>query len=249
MPHYWMQRCPCRMTVCNGSDPAVRFGVYRNNVVASLINALADTFPVTLALVGDDFFRAMARLYVLAEPPTSKILAFYGQSLPRFIEQFPPAASVPYLADVARLEMQWIKSYHAADAVPLAQSTIEHILAKPTQLAQLRITFQASVGLICSAYAVHSVWAAHHHQTPLESVTSDAAQSVLIVRPALDVELIEISPQTADFVSRLHAGACLGDAFEAVSAKHPHFDLTGAIALIIRSQAIQSFNLLQPLNT
>ena len=38
---------PTGLTAWNGSDPATRFAVYRNNVVVSLIDALADTYPVT----------------------------------------------------------------------------------------------------------------------------------------------------------------------------------------------------------
>lgn len=57
---------PAGLTSWNGSDPAQRFAVYRNNVTVSLIDALADTFPVVQALVGVDFFRTMAREFVRA---------------------------------------------------------------------------------------------------------------------------------------------------------------------------------------
>jgi Putative DNA-binding domain len=233
---------PPGIKVWNGADPASRFGVYRNNVIASLINALADTFPVTQALVGEPFFRAMAKLYVHAEPPQSKILAFYGDTLARFIEQFPPAASLPYLADVARFEMQWIKTVHAADAQALPDKAIEQLLAQPAQLPQLRVTFQASVGLIRSAYAVHSLWAAHQGDDGLMPQSADAAENVLFVRPALVVELTRLAPSTADFIGRLQTGACLGDAFVAVSAMDPAFDLNAAITLLFQTQAIQTLH-------
>jgi Putative DNA-binding domain len=45
-----------------------RFAVYRNNVVAGLVDALARRFPVVCRLVGDEFFRAMARVYATARP-------------------------------------------------------------------------------------------------------------------------------------------------------------------------------------
>ena len=74
--------CPSGLKTWTGGDPARRFQVYRNNVVASLIDALADTFPVTLELVGDTFFRAMAGVFVRGCPPRSPILAFYGDDFP-----------------------------------------------------------------------------------------------------------------------------------------------------------------------
>ena len=73
---------PTGLHTWNGSDPGRRFAVYRNNVLASLIDALADSFPVVQALVGEPFFRAMAQIYVRECPPESPILAEYGDRLP-----------------------------------------------------------------------------------------------------------------------------------------------------------------------
>ena len=47
------QGCPAGLRTWNGSDPAARLAVYRNNVVSSLIDALADTFPVAIAFPSD----------------------------------------------------------------------------------------------------------------------------------------------------------------------------------------------------
>ncbi len=69
---------PAGLRVWNGSDPAARLAVYRNNVVSSLIDAVADSFPVTQELVGEEFFRAMAAVFVRAHPPRSKVLTHYG---------------------------------------------------------------------------------------------------------------------------------------------------------------------------
>ena len=110
--------CPSGLTTWNGSDPVMRFAVYRNNVMLSLIDALADTFPVTQELVGEEFFRVMAKHFVQAQPPRSRLLAFYGDSFADFVDSFAPAAPVPYLADVARLEMCRVRAYHAADVPP-----------------------------------------------------------------------------------------------------------------------------------
>jgi Putative DNA-binding domain len=96
-----------------------RYNVYRNNVTVSLINALAAAFPATLRITGVDFFRAMARFYVRATPPTSPLLFEYGQDFPDFIERYEYAQSVPWLADVARIERAWLDAYHAADVQPL----------------------------------------------------------------------------------------------------------------------------------
>ena len=66
----------------NRSDAGQRFAIHRNNVMSSLVRALEDGFPVTRLLVGEEFFRAMARDYVRAQPPRSPVLLEYGAGLP-----------------------------------------------------------------------------------------------------------------------------------------------------------------------
>ena len=111
--------CPDGLCSANGADPASRFAVYRNNVQSSLINALADSYPVVMQLVGVEFFRAMAAIFVQTQPPHSPLMSCYGEGFVDFIAGFEPAASVPYLADVARLEGLRTRAYHAADASPI----------------------------------------------------------------------------------------------------------------------------------
>ena len=66
------------------------------------------------------FFRALAGVFVELSPPRSPVLMFYGDEFATFIDTFPPASSVPYLGDVARLEAGRTHAYHAADAEPLS---------------------------------------------------------------------------------------------------------------------------------
>src|SRR5215468_10266336 len=76
----------------DGEPGPKRFAVYRNNVVVGLTETLKDAFPAVHRIVGEDFFRAMARAYVVVEPPKSPILLDYGAGFADFIRQFEPAA-------------------------------------------------------------------------------------------------------------------------------------------------------------
>ena len=111
---------PAPLSCKAGGVQCRRFGVYRNNVYASLIEVLTGRFPVFARLVGDEFFRAMARVYIEREPPRSAVLLRYGVGFPEFVAGFGPAASVTYLADVAALEWAWHAAYHAPDVTPLS---------------------------------------------------------------------------------------------------------------------------------
>lgn len=234
--------CPTGLTTWNGSDLARRFAVYRNNVVVSLIDALADTFPVTLELVGDEFFRAMAGIFVRAAPPTSPLLAEYGEGFPAFIERFEPARSVPYLADVARLELLRVRAFHAADAEPLTPEQVARALADPERLPALRATCHPSLGVLRSRYAVVSLWAAHQGIGDLARVDPFLPESALVVRGGLEVQVIALPPGDDVLVAGFANGLTLGDAAALAASTHVDFDLTTQLALLLRHGALCSLN-------
>ncbi len=233
---------PAGLVAWNGSDPTKRFSVYRNNVVASLIDALADTYPVTQQLVGEAFFRAMARRYVKDVPPRSRVLAVYGDSLPAFIESFPPAASVPYLADVARLEMLRVRAYHAADSKPLSADAIAQLLADTDTLPMLRAALAPSLFLLRSRYAVVTLWAAHQGLADMADVDPAVAENALVMRSGLQVDVMRLDDGDSVFVEQLTQGASLGAALENAGLVAPGFDPGTILALLIQSQAISSMN-------
>lgn len=234
------QPAPTGLKAWNGSDPAARFAVYRNNVVASLIDALADTYPVTQALVGEEFFRAMARLFAVATPPRSPVLAFYGDTFPDFIASFAPAASLPYLADVARLEMARVRAFHAADATPLPVDQIAAALAESEALPELCVGLHPSLQVLRSSYAMVSLWAAHQGVGELADVDPALPENALVLRPALDVEVIALDPVAAGFIANLLQDHTLGNAAEQAAAIHPEFDLSGMLTTLIGKQALTS---------
>jgi hypothetical protein len=232
--------CPEGLMTWNGSDPALRFAVYRNNVIASLIDALADTYPVTQELVGEAFFRAMARLFVSLEPPRSRVLAFYGDTFASFIERFPPAASVLYLADVARLEMARVRAYHADDATEITTDALVQVLTDIEGLPDLCLGLHPSAALLRSRYAVASLWAAHQGVVDLSTVDPDLPESMLVIRHDLDVSVIRLKAGADAFIAQLLQGAILGAAAEHAMESNPDFNLTETLGLLIQQRAISS---------
>lgn len=228
--------CPPGLVAWNGSDAALRLDVYRNNVVASLVAALAQTFPVVRELVGTAFFDAMAACFVRRHPPRSPVLAHYGDRLPDFVADFEPAATLPYLADVARLELARVQAFHAADAPVLDPAAIAAALADPDRLPSLRWPLQPSLALVRSRFAFVSIWAAHQGEADLADVDVDRAQCALVIRREADVLVVALDDAAARFVDALGRGATLGEA-ATQAATDPSFDLTATLALLIGTRA------------
>ncbi|WP_367847934.1 DUF2063 domain-containing protein [Rhodoferax sp. WC2427] len=233
---------PTGLRVWNGSDPAARFAIYRNNLAVSLVDALADTFPAVQELVGGDFFRAMARLYVQAHPPHTRAMAWYGAGFAAFVDNFGPAASVPYLADVARLEMGRVRAYHAADVDAVAPQALQAALADPQQLAQLRLDLHPSLQVIASRFAVFSLWAAHRGALQAADVDPALPQTALVSRRGLDVEVLEVSAAAGAFITALQQGCSL----LAATRSDPTLDLPATLALLIRQQLITRLSTGEP---
>lgn len=229
---------PDGLRTCNGSDPALRFAVYRNNVLVSLVDALADSFPVTQQLVGGDFFRAMARVFVQTHPPDQRVLTWIGRDFPAFIDHFEPAATLAYLGDVARLEWLRICACHAADRNSLDPQALARPLADPDSLLRLELHLHPSVQVLSSAYAVHSLWVAHHGVLDIGSVHPGNAESVLICRAGLQVELFPISAAQAHCIRRLQELVPLALAADEACTVDPAFDLGATLALLVRQQLI-----------
>lgn len=217
-----------------GDVDAKRFAVYRNNVHVSLVGALRSTFPVVARLVGEEFFAAMARVFVGIEKPTSPLLAEYGKGLPGFIAGFEPARMVPYLPDIARLEVAWLESYHARDAVPLTVAALQSL--PPDGL--LEVTFEAhpATRLVASRYPIGSIWSANQ-STEVAPVTARGPESVLITRPDADVSLRVVSDADGTFCEALLAGNTVGEAASPVLATRPDFDLGTALVGLLSTGA------------
>lgn len=233
---------PPRLKTWNGSDPAVRFAVYRNNVAVSLVGALADTFPVTRRLVGSPFFEAMARSFIALEPPRSPVLTEYGDGLPDFIAVFEPAAFLAYLPDLARLELARVRAFHAADAEALGAADLAGHLAVPDRLPETRLILHPSLTVLQSRHAICTLWAAHQGDAPIEEIDPSRPESALVLREGDEVLVLPVSPSTARFLATLASGAPLGEATAVELAREAHFDLTQALALLIRHGGIAAWH-------
>ncbi len=222
--------------VTPGGQPAARrFGIYRNNVTVSLVNALSEVFPTVQNLVGEEFFRAMARLYVQDNPPTSRLLFEYGASFPAFIGQFEPAADLPFLPDVARLERLWLDSFHAADATPLDGTLLQRVA--PEQLASLTFVIHPATRLFRGNHAAVTIMARDRAGEPLDGLDPFIAEDGLVTRPAYDPEIRHLPKGGADFISLLMEGHTLGEAAGAALSADPDFNLPAAISAIIEAGA------------
>lgn len=221
-----------------GRPAGRRFNVYRNNVTTSLIAALEQGFPAVAKLLGPQNFNGLARAFIQANPPASRLMMHYGAGFAEFLETTAALSHLGYLGDVARLELALRRAYHAADAAPLDPATLGVI--PPDRLAATTFTLAPAVELIRSHWPLHAIWS--YALVPDSPKPAPQAQDVLITRPDFDPVAQPLPPGGAAFVTVLIAGASLGTAHDAGLAEAAGFDPSTILGLLIAGGALTGLN-------
>jgi hypothetical protein len=140
-----------------GSAAIDCLGILQNTWAVVLTQALTVAFPAVRKLVGSQFFDRLARDFLNENAPSDAWLDLYGADLPVFISTYEPARSVPYLADVARLEVLVNRAIHAPRDPHLSVATLGESLEG---LGDIRFVSHPSLGLLESHFAVDVIWRA-----------------------------------------------------------------------------------------
>lgn len=227
---------PAGVTAHTGERPARRFAIYRNNIVFSLVEALRERFPAVEKIVGREFFSFAARSFVRQHPPRSPLMMQFGENFPDFLNAFEPAAELPYLADVARLESFRVRAYHAADADTLGAEALQAI--DPELLQRARLGIHPSVHLLLSRFPAVTIWSMNSGESELGTVDFDLPEDALVMREGMKVTVRKLMPGGAQFISSLQQLHTFPDAVESALAESGDFDLAGNLATLIAAGAI-----------
>lgn len=225
---------PEGLTDAQGSGAGRRFDVYRNNIAVSLIDALESGFPVTTQLLGSANMRGLAGVFLRQSPPSSPVMFRYGEGFPEFLETAPDLDRWPFLADVARLELDLRDSYHAADSEPVAPSMLGSLA--PDALLTTRLGLAPSLRVRRSRWPIFDIW--RYNTEEGADLPRSVAQDVVILRIDYDPVPHLLSPGAAAWIGAILKGEAIGQAFDIALAEAPAFDLGPALSLLLEAGAI-----------
>jgi hypothetical protein len=152
----------------------------------------------------------------------------YGADMPGFLQTFPPAANLPYLPDVARLELAIRHSYHAADAAPVAAAALA---LPPERLLSARLSLSPALRVLRSNWPLHAIWHFHHGGPQPQA----GAQDVAVFRPGFDPFPVALPGGAAEFLTALSLGRTVAQAIDAAPSDHP---LAETLTLLLTHGAI-----------
>lgn len=212
------------------------FTVYRNTVTKGCIDALQANYPSVARLVGEEWFRAAAGVHVRADPPRSPVLLDYGGQFARFLEEFAPAAELPYLPGVAQLDRFWTEAHVAADDPLLAPAAISVLTPGQLETAHLR-PHAAARWKQFDTQPIFTIWQRNRNAIDDESEIAWLGEAALITRPHDAVEARCIDAAACAFLDACAAGHTLADAALAALATDPQTDLAQLMAGLLDAGA------------
>ncbi|MBN8761722.1 MAG: hypothetical protein BGO61_13055 [Thiobacillus sp. 65-69] len=213
----------------NGLSGEHRLAIYRNNVFTRLTEALRSVYPVVQQLVGEGFFKFASAEYISRYPSQSGDLHHYGRQFAEFLANFPPAAELSYLSDVARLEWACHEVFHEADHGPLALEQLQAV--PPERYGDLKFRLHPAARLIASSFPVHRIWEVNQPGYSGDQTLELAEGEVrlLVKRSARIVELYVLTSGEWCFLGMLADGRSFGEACEAAFVTEPGFGLEPAL--------------------
>jgi Putative DNA-binding domain len=221
-------------------DPVTpQASVYRNTIAGNYRNALGATYAVVRQLTGAAFFNAAVDAFTAAHPSAGGDLNVYGREFGAFLAAYPPARTLPYLPDVARLEWAMDEAMRAADR----EADPEAVLAALAQVAgdllvRQRLALDPSCRFVHSPFPVMRIWQVHQSDGD-KAVDLDAGPDHLVVRREGAVPSIaRCGAGDFAFLAALSGGADLGTSLEAAVAIDAWFDLGTALRRYIGDATI-----------
>ncbi len=200
-----------------------RLKVYRNNIIGSLTDVMIASHPLLEKLVGHEFLEMMARSFILENPPTHGCLNMYGGGFDTFIENFELAKALPYLPDMARLEIAMNEAYYAKEDDPLKAEELAS-----TTPEKLQLKLRQNIRLVSSKYPVHDIRDFCIEDDPEKTMNVDTGGVKLMVyRPQLETKIVRLENDEYHMLSALKEKMTMDDAVESTLNTHESFDFQG----------------------
>ena len=222
------------------TNPAF-LNVYRNGYLKTCTDALAASYPVVRSLLGDDYFRTLARAYVEAYPPTAGTLVGYGSHFAEFLGSRSDEHGLAYLSDAAAIDAAWLASHFAKDVVALAPADVESISAKGIDISTVRVKLTPPTQLVRLHYHVVEIWARIRAQGALSSsVTLSAGDNLAMVwRLDGQIHIRALDPGESAFLATLAGVATLKTAADSAFEVDASFDVATTFAALLQNRILQ----------
>lgn len=212
------------------------FAVYRNTVFKGCIDALQANFPAVVRLVGEEWFRATAAVYVQTSPPVDARLLNYGVDFAGFLADFEPARELTYLADVARLDRLWVEAHVAPEDTLVEVEAIATLPAERLEQSVLR-PHAAARWAWFDADPAYTIWRANREESEVPGGLVWQGEGALLSRPRGEVIWRPLSAAGYAFLEASAAQLTFEAAAQRALDAQPDADLGAIVGALLGAGA------------
>lgn len=218
------------------------FAIYRNTVIKGCIDALQANYPAVTRIVGEEWLRAAAAVYAREQLPQQPMLLQYGADFADFLARFEPAAELPYLPGVARLDRCWSEAHAAATEPSLDPAAIAQLATDQLFEARLRPHAAARWTWFSDA-PVYTLWSRNRGDDAVNGDIDWQSEGALLTRPQDGVQWRALDRAGGRFLDRCAAGGSIAEAAQCALETQPGVDLGRLMADLLEAGAFSRLDL------
>jgi hypothetical protein len=208
------------------------FSVYRNTVMKGAVDALQANFPTVERLVGSEWFVAAASIHARQSPPVDARLVYHGSGFPDFLDRFEHAQQMPYLGNVARLDMLWTQAHTSADEPGIDLNWLASL--DPERLGSLVLKPRAAARWQWFAeQPVFTLWHCNREKRELPEDLNWQGEGALLVRSEGAVRWQALDLGACTFLDACADGLPLEQAAQLASEAQPQLDFIELLSRLV----------------
>lgn len=214
--------------------------LYRNSILEVEIKALEITLPTVLSLVGDKYFRAVAKTFLRSAKPAPNAgnLDKIGNGFPAFLPTCEGAANTPYISEVAQLDLAIQHADEGPDPAPLDKRAVRALQSDPDELT-LRICPNAT--LLSCQFPVDTIRQAYldGFKAQLDLTAHKGATRLIVWRRDRDVELARVNEHDWALLKNINGVRPFTETIALANNSAPDIDISAALTNAITNRWVE----------
>lgn len=213
-----------------------RIWIYQNNVFGAMQDYLEEVYPATRGVVGSDFFKQMAQVFIQKSPPSAGNIHLYGDGFFELCKSISGLEGLPYLADLICYEWALHESYYSVVSDVFDPSSMEQ-----EELLTSAVSFNDSVSLIRSDYPVYEIQrqSLPDYDSAVSIDLNQSQDDLLIYKLGHEVQCLLLESEQAVFIQELGKNKNLLQAIEGLQGSISPGTLSATLSLVFENKLLK----------
>lgn len=212
-----------------------RVNVYRETAKSLHISVLASVYTACNKILGEDYFKLIAKHYYANYPSTSPNLNDYGEQFPSYLSMLLnyryELKDFSYLSELAKLEWCIQKSHYSRDDKQL--DIVEFQQQFDLYGGEVKFYLVSSIELLATCYPVTEIWQLHQQDNNIDKVNvSEQLAYICIYRDGYEVKLEKIEHH----VYKLMMAVIRNESLSVIAEHFPSSEVLNAALVFVMSK-------------